>query len=622
VTDSDDSPTSPTDDTFLRAVGRAPSRPVEAAVDPVQVAHFRILRRLGRGGMGVVFEAYDEQLERNVALKLLPGAHAENPERRQRFLREARAAASVVHPNVAGAYQVGDDDGRVYIAMELVEGTTLRRRLDGGSLPVATAKELALQIARGLAAAHAKGIVHRDLKPENVMVTRGGVVKLVDFGLAKATWSLETDTEVGSADTETQITRAGAVLGSTAYMSPEQVFGLPVDARTDVFSFGIVFYQMLTRALPFVGESPGAIRAAIACVEPLALRERVRGLDPGLEAIVTRCLEKKPSDRFTDARAIAEAFVTGAPVARGPRRNAEVVLEAPGSVAPPEPRTIRPSRSPRARYTVSAIGLGVLLAALPAWVMTHPHTGRMVVLASDTSGHEIAQVETLVDGKKRCDTTPCVIEQIEQGAHSVRVAADGYMPSDAQGATVPAGNEAFLSFVLKSVFSSLRVSGTQPDVNLYVDGREIGPLPQQVPNLAAGEHVARLAGPPGRYAPFERAVSLEPGASADLGERTLPVLVGKVTLVLDTPGAHVAIHSGNDSGDIPLLPIALEVDASRRWWVSGTKRGYTDFRQTLSFADGVAERTVHVALEPAPAASAPPRSVQKDPHSRDDANPF
>jgi serine/threonine-protein kinase len=290
------------DDALLRAVARAPSQPLpptgEAEVDPVRVAHFAIESRLGAGGMGVVYRAHDESLRREVAVKLLPAVSSTDPERRQRFLREARVAASLVHPNVAVVYQVGEADGRVYIAMELVEGSTLRARLAGAALPAPIARDLGLQIAQGLAAAHAKGIVHRDLKPENVMVTRGGVVKLLDFGLAKSGWAHDSDSELAQADTETQLTREGHVLGSSAYMSPEQAVGALVDARSDVFSFGIVLYEMLCGRRPFLGRTFGEIRSAITREAPLPLDA---GVDPGIARVVMKCLEKRPEDRYADA---------------------------------------------------------------------------------------------------------------------------------------------------------------------------------------------------------------------------------------------------------------------------------------------------------------------------------
>ena len=225
-----------------------------AEADPVQVAHFRIRGRLaGAAEWGIVFRAQDESLRRDVALKLLPAISAEDPERRRRFLREARVAASLVHPNVAVVYEVGEADGRIYIAMELVEGESLRARLDRGALDVATARDLAGQIARGLAAAHEKGIVHRDLKPENVMITPAGLVKILDFGLAKPeVTSSSGPAEAALAETETLVTSdEGRIMGTPEYMSPEQALGEAVDVRSDVFSFGVVLYEMLagTRGL-------------------------------------------------------------------------------------------------------------------------------------------------------------------------------------------------------------------------------------------------------------------------------------------------------------------------------------------------------------------------------------
>ncbi len=278
--------------------------------DPVRVAHFRILGRLGQGGMGVVYRAEDEKLRRVVALKLLPDA-SRNEERRQRFLREARSAAAITHPNVATIHQVDEVDGRVYIAMELVLGDNLRDRLQGGPLDLATARGLAAQIARGLAAAHDKGIVHRDLKPENVMITPEGVVKLLDFGLAKAaSESPQTGkTEAALAKTETRVTSEdGRVMGTPDYMSPEQAVGAPLDVRSDVFSFGIVFYEMLAASRPFLATTTGGMLVAIARDPIQPLRERAPDIDAATAAIVEQCLAKAPSDRFANAGEIVAAL--------------------------------------------------------------------------------------------------------------------------------------------------------------------------------------------------------------------------------------------------------------------------------------------------------------------------
>lgn len=294
------------DDPLLRAIAHAPSHsPFGDDIEPLKVAHFTILGLLGRGGMGAVYRAHDDGLRRDVALKLLPVTEADVPDRRKRLLREARSAAALVHPNLAVIYQVGEDSGRVFIAMELVEGITLRKHLQGRSLPVADVCEIAFQIASGLSAAHSKGIVHRDLKPENVMITASGTVKVLDFGLAKCTAASESDSEFGDASTEALLTREGAILGTSGYMSPEQALGMNVDVRSDVFSFGIILHEMLTGRRPFAGRTAAETRAAIVQAAPAPVGEVAPAQ---LEAIVTRCLAKAPSGRFDDAQALAGAI--------------------------------------------------------------------------------------------------------------------------------------------------------------------------------------------------------------------------------------------------------------------------------------------------------------------------
>jgi tetratricopeptide (TPR) repeat protein len=304
-------------DAILRAVAATPD---EA---PTRIAHFRIVEKLGAGGMGVVYRAHDESLRRDVALKLLPGGATEDDERKQRFLREARAAARITDPNVAVVHQVGEADGRVYIAMELVEGESLRTRLSRGKLDAATALDVATQIARGLAAAHERGIVHRDLKPENVMITKTGVIKLLDFGLAKPHQAAHVD--VGSATTETVVTESGRLMGTPAYMSPEQATGGDVDVRTDIFSFGVVLYEMLSGVRPFDGQSVGAVLVAIARDTPRPLRELVTDVDARTVAIVEKCLAKSPDERFASCAELLAAL-SRAPIATPPPRNLSMRL--------------------------------------------------------------------------------------------------------------------------------------------------------------------------------------------------------------------------------------------------------------------------------------------------------
>ena len=278
---------------------------------PSRLAHFRIIGRLGAGGMGVVYRAVDTRLGREVALKVLPPSLTNDPERRARFLREARSAAAINHPNIATVYDIGEVDDLVFIAIELVPGETLRRHLERGPLPLRAARQVATDIARGLAAAHDKGIVHRDLKPENVMITSTGLVKLLDFGLAKTVMGapMSGRTDVALAATAAQVTvDQGRVMGTPEYMSPEQAVGEAVDVRSDVFSLGIVLYEMIAGVRPFAGTTTGAVLVAIARDAPPPLRERAPSVDEATEAITARCLAKSPGDRFASARELLEAL--------------------------------------------------------------------------------------------------------------------------------------------------------------------------------------------------------------------------------------------------------------------------------------------------------------------------
>jgi eukaryotic-like serine/threonine-protein kinase len=308
------------------------------------LAHFRILGKLGEGGMGVVYKATDEALGRVVALKILPETLVDDPERRARLLREARAAAAVTHPNIATVYEVGEAGGRVYIAMEHVEGATLRYLLAGGPLPVSPALQVAVQVARGLAKAHEKGIVHRDLKPDNVMVTPEGA-KLLDFGLAKSQEGATSVRALQSQATDLRITAEGATVGTPAYMSPEQLEGDPVDARSDVFAFGITLFEMLTGAHPFPARSQAAMTAAIIRDEAARASKHDPRIPPGLDRIVSRCLEKKPSSRYPNAGALVadlEALVPSGAWGVGVSllgASAPGVATAPTVAAPIQPRS-------------------------------------------------------------------------------------------------------------------------------------------------------------------------------------------------------------------------------------------------------------------------------------------
>jgi len=261
------------------------------------ISHYCILEKLGSGGMGVVYKAEDTKLGRTVALKVLPPERVADPNRKRRFVQEARAASALNHPNIITIYDIDEAEGVHYIAMEHVEGKTLDRLIARHGLRVNEALKYAVQMAAALAKAHSAGIVHRDLKPTNVMVTDDGLVKVLDFGLAKLTEAAPTG-EAETAVTLEPTTEEGTIVGTVGYMSPEQAEGKAVDARSDIFSFGSVLYEMLTGQRAFQGETKASTIAAILREEPKPLSQVVEGLSREVERIVKRCLRKDPAHRF------------------------------------------------------------------------------------------------------------------------------------------------------------------------------------------------------------------------------------------------------------------------------------------------------------------------------------
>jgi TolB-like protein len=265
---------------------------------------YEVLSPLGAGGMGEVYRARDKKLDRDVAVKVLPQSVAADPDSLARFEREAKAVAALSHQNILAIHDFGSQDGIAYAVMELLEGETLRGKLDAGSISQKQAVDYALQVARGLSAAHEKGIVHRDLKPENLFVSRDGHLKILDFGLAKRVEAVAPGQET-SAPTGTGHTEPGMVMGTVGYMSPEQVKGFPVDHRSDIFSFGTILYELLSGRKAFKRDTNAETMAAILLREPPEFSESGRDISPGLERIVRHCLEKDRESRFQTARDIA-----------------------------------------------------------------------------------------------------------------------------------------------------------------------------------------------------------------------------------------------------------------------------------------------------------------------------
>ncbi len=366
----------------LRALEAMAALPHNAAPDPLigrTLSHYRIRERLGAGGMGVVYRAEDQRLHRPVALKVLPPELVANEERRRSLLREARAGAAVVHPSVAAVYEIGEDQGTIFVAMELVEGETLQERIAGRPLPLHAALGIAIEIADGLAHAHQAHVIHRDLKPANVVIRPDGHVKILDFGLAK----LSEQEKSGASERSrlesltVEATREGWLLGTPAYMSPEQVRGEPLDARSDLFSFGSTLYEMLTGQAPFRGASPAETLTAILRDEPTPASRLHPELPPRLEVILGRCLAKDPAQRYPGASDLAaelRALASGtAPAA--PARPLEVsALSAPGGEV---------RGRPRRAWLPLAAGAALLLAApLVWWLSRAPSEG--------SPGHSLA----------------------------------------------------------------------------------------------------------------------------------------------------------------------------------------------------------------------------------------
>jgi len=321
-----------------------------------KLGRYEIMAPLGAGGMGEVYRARDAELQRDVAVKILPEEFSSDPDRVKRFEREAKAAAALSHPNVLTVFDVGRQDGRAYLVFELLEGSTLAEVMKPGALRTREVLEYAAQIARGLAAVHAGGLVHRDLKPANLFLTSAGIVKIIDFGLARASAASPQPRE----ETTAEVTGPGVALGTVSYMAPEQSQGLLLDARADIFSLGIVLYEMLSGRHPFKRASAAETVAAILRDDPPDLG-RLDGVAVGaLKQVVGRCLEKRPEDRFQTANDLALAF-------EALKQGREPTADDGPSPEPEGSRRKKDRGVPAAgRWHWIALAVGLLAAAI-AW---------------------------------------------------------------------------------------------------------------------------------------------------------------------------------------------------------------------------------------------------------------
>ena len=281
-----------------------------------RVGHYEILDRIGEGGMGEVWLAEDTRLDRRVALKLLPPALVSDEQAKKRLLREAKSAAILDHPNICAIYEVGEENGRSFIAMQFVEGETLAARIERAQIDIHDALDIADQVVAAFATAHSRGIIHRDIKPQNMMIAGSGLVKVLDFGLAKRIYDRTSD--ASEAETASLLTEIGLIMGTVPYMSPEQVRAESLDARSDIFSFGAVLYEMLSGKRPFVAKSTAELISAILTLEPAPLRNQTSPIPARMDRLVRRCLAKDPASRYqtmdelkTELKALRRSLESG-----------------------------------------------------------------------------------------------------------------------------------------------------------------------------------------------------------------------------------------------------------------------------------------------------------------------
>ncbi len=472
------------------------------------VSHYKIVDYLGGGGMGMVYKAEDIKLKRTVALKFLPLEFTRNPEAKTRFMKEAHAAASLDHPRIGTIYEVDEtDDGHMYIAMAFYEGETLKDVHARGPIPLKRVIELVLQIANGLASAHEKEITHRDIKPANIMITEDGFVKIVDFGLAK----------LGDS---TKITKSGMAMGTPAYMSPEQVKGTQVDHRSDIWSLGIILYELLTRRLPFRGDNEMAMLYNIVNEEPAPASQFNPEIPSQIEKIIHHSIVKNTSERYASINEFIEDLKQAQAGGSG-LSNADKSTKL--SLDPDQMRTIvkpasggkKPARKPKAGkgkrvvvalFFLALVVLGITnLSKIKAFLFVDK-IGYLEIIS------EPAGATILVNAEKQSKSTPTLLGPLEAGTYEVSLTAAGF-ESWSKIVAISENDTVLKTVRLVPLTPSqpkvgkVEISSIPPGASIFVDSRDTGKkTPAVLRNLTVEEHEILLT--KNGFKPFEGFVTV------------------------------------------------------------------------------------------------------------------
>jgi eukaryotic-like serine/threonine-protein kinase len=536
----------------------------------MKYGRYGVIKELGKGAMGVVYQAYDPQFDRLVALKVLRQDRISSEDFVKRFFKEARAIGRLSHPNIVIAHDAGQDQGTIYLAMEFVDGRPLDEIIRNRRLEIDEILKLCIQVAETLQYAHQKGVVHRDVKPGNIMVQSDGLIKIADFGIARI--------EDATASLQTQ---AGEILGTPAYMSPEQVLGKTADGRSDLFSLGVILYELTTGKRPFATENNNlaTIFNEIIHNHPEEPAKKNPAIEPGLSGIIMKCLSKMPEERFESCGALAEAL----------RSYGKKPEPLPPAAVPP-----LSSKKPRRVGTYLAVlaGAAIIIGTVAALFLKgniYPVKVKTALLhmASKPQGAEI-YVDDALKG-----TAPKDLE-VAPGGHAVRLAMPGY-ESWEQRVQVEAAREYPLQGELKPLPSQalLRLTSTPAGADVYVDGTPWGKTPADV-EIALGEHAVRMA--LSGYADWEDKVHLKEAREYPmLGE--LKALPSQALLKLDSVPAGAEVYVDETSRGT--APISLEL-ALGSHLVRMTLPGYSDWQDQIELSESREYPLIRPQLEPLP----------------------